>query len=325
MNAKISRQSRSNQQQEASSGLRSGGRRSAPLPLTQWSRMVVATVRDHFSGNSEIAAGAVAFFTVLSLAPLLVVAVAMVGTVFGTDATRERLIADVTAAWGSVPAGVVEEFVRHAALDEGRWWRVAIGVAIAAWGATRMFVRLQETLNMVWGVEPRDGLRLGERVRVLLRKRALSFLLIALVGALLVASMLLQSVGSGLQAIASELRFVGLPWRLLQIAMSIAVVTAFLIPVYCMLPDVELGWREVWRGALMAAVIAALGAWLIGIYFGYAATKSVSGAAGGVLILLLWIYFDAHVLLFGARFARTEVNRRRGTAKPEPHAQLVTP
>lgn len=287
--------------------------------------MVVKTVREHLGSESDIFAGAVAFFTVLSLAPLLVVAVALVGTVFGTEATRDRLIADVTTSWGSAPAEVIEQLVRHAALDEGRWWRVAIGVAIAAWGATRIFMRLQETLNIVWGVQQRSGVSLRERARVFVRKRAVSFLLIGLVGALLFASMLLQSVGSGLHALASDLRFAGLPWRLLQAAASIAVITGFLIPVYTMLPDVELGWRDVWRGALLAAVIAALGAWLIGIYFGYTATRSLSGAAGGVLILLLWIYFDAHVLLFGARFARTDVARRRGDAKPEPHAEPRTP
>jgi len=287
--------------------------------------MLVATARDHYKGKSDIFAGAVAFFTVLALAPLLVVAVAMVGTVFGTDATRERLVVDLSAAMGPGPAGVIDELVRNAALDERRWWRVALGVMIAVWSATRMFGRLQETLNAVWGVRQREGLGLRERVGVLLRKRASAFLLIALVGVLLFGSMLLQSVGFGLAALASELPFSALSWRILQGVVSLVLVTTFLVPLYRLLPDVVLGWRDVWPGALLAAVVATAGAYLIGIYFGYAATRSVSGAAGGVLILLLWIYFDAHVLLFGARFTRTCVARRRGAIVPERHAELVDP
>lgn len=285
--------------------------------------MLVVTARDHFKGKSDIFAGAVAFFTVLALAPLLVLAVAMVGTVFGTDATRERLVVDLTATMGPGPAGVIDDLVRSAALDERRWWRVALGLTIAGWSATRMFGRLQTTLNAVWGVREREGLGLRERVAVLLRKRAIAFVLIALVGALLFGSMLLQSVGFGLAALASELPFGSLSWRLLQGVASIALVTLFLIPLYRLLPDVVLGWRDVWRGAVLAAVVVAVGTYLIGIYFGYAATGSVSGAAGGVIILLLWIYFDAHVLLFGARFTRTFVARRRAAIVPEPHAQLV--
>lgn len=285
--------------------------------------MLVATVRDHFKGKSDIFAGAVAFFTVLALAPLLVVAVAMVGTIFGADATREQLVVDLSAAMGPGPAGVIDELIRNAALDERRWWRVVLGVTIAGWSATRMFLRLQATLNEVWGVREREGLGLRERIGVLLRKRAIAFGLIALVGVLLFGSMLLQSVGFGLAALASELPFSALSWRILQGVASVALVTAFLVPLYRVLPDVELGWRDVWPGALLAAVVAAAGAYVIGIYFGYAATSSVSGAAGGVLILLLWIYFDAHVLLFGARFTRTYVARRRGAIVPERHAELV--
>jgi membrane protein len=285
--------------------------------------MIGAALREHFKGRSDIFAGAVAYFTALSLAPLMVIAVATVGSVFGEEATRVQLLEDLEAAFGPQPAAMIGELVRQAALDHGGWWRIVVAGAIALWGATNLFTRMQETLNALWGVRPRTGRTLGDRLRVTLRKRLIAFVLIAVVGALLFASMLLQSVGSGLAALASELRFGAWPWRLAQGALAVAVVTAFLAPVYRLLPDVELGWRDVWPGALLAAIVASAGAWVIGLYFGYAATRSVSGAAGSVIILLLWMYFDAHVLLFGARFTKVLVERRRGAARPERHAERV--
>jgi membrane protein len=285
--------------------------------------MLLATIRDHFAAPSALFAAAISFFAVLSLAPMLVLAVAMVGVVFGEEAARARLVSDVTTAMGTTPATVIDQLVRHAALEQGRWWRVAMGVAIAAWGATGVFTRLQETLNALWGVRPRKGLPWRQRIAVIVRKRLSSFLLIGIVGALLLASMVLQSFGSGLAALASELPFGAWSWRALQAVTAIALATAVLVPIYRLLPDVELGWRDVFSGALLAATIATFGAFAVGLYYGYAATTSLTGAAGGVLLLQLWMYFDAHVLLFGARFARACVQRRRGQIVPEAHAELA--
>ena len=285
--------------------------------------MVIATIRDHFEAPSALFAAAVSFFAALSLAPMLVLAVAMVGVLYGEEAARARLVSDVTTAMGTTPAAVIDELVRQAALEQGRWWRVAIGVAIAAWGATGIFTRLQETLNALWGVRTRKQLSWRERLGVFARKRLSSFLLIGIVGALLLASMVLQSFGAGVAALASELPFGAWPWRALQAATAVALATAVLVPIYRVLPDVELSWRDVLPGALLAAIVATLGALGLGLYFGYAAMRSLSGAAGGVLLLLLWMYFDAHVLLFGARFTRACVERRRGEIVPEAHAELA--
>ncbi|MBC8071330.1 MAG: YihY/virulence factor BrkB family protein [Deltaproteobacteria bacterium] len=285
-------------------------------------RMIGAALRDHFAGRSEIFAGAVAFFTALSLAPLLVVAVTVVGQVFGEAATRAELLEKMELSFGPQPAALIGELVRQAAIDEGRWWRLGIAILVALWSATSLFTRMQETLNALWGVRPRKGRSFAERARVFLRKRFTAFVLIAIIGALLFASMLLQSVGAGLDAVASELRFGAWPWRIAQAAVAIAAVTLLLTPVYRLLPDAQLSWRDVWPGALLAAVIATAGAGLIGSYLGYTATRSASGAAGGVILLLLWMYFDAHVLLLGARFIRVRVLRHRAIV-PEPHAELV--
>jgi membrane protein len=288
-----------------------------------WPGVLVTTVREHFAGQSDIFAAGMAFFTAVSLAPLLVLAVAIAGTVFGPEAARAQLLHDVTAAMGPTAAATVDGFVGRAALEHDRWGRLATGIVVATWGAARIFAKLQDTLNALWGVRLRKDLPWRERLGVLVRKRLYAFLLVGLVGALLFASMLLQSVASGIAALATDLPFGAWPWRAIQGVIAVAIVTTLLILIYRVLPDVELHWRDVLPGALVAAVGATLGASAVGLYLGYAATSSLTGAAGGVLLLLLWMYFDGHVLLFGARFTRAWVARRRGALVPERHAELV--
>ena len=291
--------------------------------FARWKRLLTASVRGHLDGNGDIFAGGIAFFTALSLSPLLVLAVAMVGVFFGAEATQAHLLTDLEAAVGPEPAAVIGDLVRKAAVDEGRWWSVALAGVIAAWSATTMFANLQSTLNAMWGVKARETSGVAASIKSVLRKRITSFVLVAVIGALLFASMLAQSLGSGVAALASELPFGDWPWRLLQMVFAIAIVTAFLVPVYRVLPDVVLGWRDVWPGALLAAVLATIGAWAFGLYFGYAATGSVSGAAGSVLLLLLWMYVNSHILLLGARLTLEYVRDVRGIVEPEPQAELV--
>lgn len=293
--------------------------------LRRWYSPFTAAIRGHVAGTSDMLAASLAFFTVLSIAPLFVLAIAVVGTVFGSDATRLRLFADLSTAIGPQAAGAIDQIVQHAVQDEDRWWRVAFGVMVTVWGSTRIFARVQDALNAVWGVRPtKDG---GWRIwlRRLLRKRALSFLLVMAVGALLFASMVAESVISVVLAAAQNLPHGAWSSRVVRVSASILAITLMLLPVYRVLPDVELRFRDVWRGALLAAVITTIGAWAMGTYFSSAAAASPGGAAGGVLVLLLWINLVSHVMLFGARFTREWVRAQQGDITPEPDAELVQP
>lgn len=291
--------------------------------LRRWYRPLFAAVRGHIDGHSDVLAASLAFFTVLSLAPLLVLAIAVVGTVFGSDATRLRLFADLTTAIGPQAAGAIDQIVQHAVRDEDRWWRVAFGILVTVWGSTRIFVRVQEALNAVWGVRATKEGGWRNWLRRLLRKRALSFLLVMAVGALLFGSMIAESVISVVMSAAQTLPHGVWTSRLVRASASILAITLLLLPVYRVLPDVEIGFRDVWRGALLAAVVTTIGARAMGSYFSSAAASSPGGAAGGVLVLLLWINLVSHVMLFGARFTREWVRENEGAIVPEPHAEIV--
>ena len=189
---------------------------------------------------------------------------------------------------------------------------------------SRIFVRVQDALNEIWGVRPKRGRALGQRAKRMVQKRVGSFLLAMLVGVLLFVSMGLKSVIAGVHELTGELPFGSTAPRVVEAVSSIVLVAAFLGAMFRWLPDVELGWRDVWPGALLTSVLAAAGAFVISAYLGYFATTSVSGAVGGVFVLLLWIYWNAQVFLLGAEFTRAYTLRRRGEVEPEPHAELVT-
>ncbi|HET6581916.1 MAG TPA: YihY/virulence factor BrkB family protein [Nannocystaceae bacterium] len=291
-------------------------RRNAVIDLT------TTAFRWFFAVRADLLSGAIAYFTVLSLAPLLVIGVALGGVVFGEDTARARVVADVASSIGPDAAGVLDELLRGAARSE-HGWELVVGLAVVLWAASRIFVRVQDALNEVWGVRPKRGRRLHERATRIVQKRAGSFLLAMLVGVLLFASMGVKSVIAGVHGFTGEVPFGSSAVRVIEGVTSVVLVGSFLGVLFRWLPDVELGWRDVWPGALLTSVLAAIGAFAISTYLGYVATTSVSGAVGGVFVLLLWVYWNAQVFLLGAEFTRAYTLRRRGEVEAEPHAELV--
>jgi membrane protein len=275
-----------------------------------------------FAVRADMLSGAIAYFTVLSIAPLLVIGVVIAGFVFGEETARAKVVADVAGSIGADAAGVLDQLLRSAGRG-GHGLELAIGIVVVLWGASRIFVRVQDALNEVWGVRPKRGRALGQRAKRMVQKRVGSFLLAMLVGLLLFASMGLKSVIAGVHELTGELPFGSTAPRIAEGIASVVLVASFLGVMFRWLPDVELTWRDVWPGAILTSVLAAAGAFVISAYLGYFATTSVSGAVGGVFVLLLWIYWNAQVFLLGAEFTRAYTLRRRGPVEPEPHAEMV--
>ncbi|HET6582436.1 MAG TPA: YihY/virulence factor BrkB family protein [Nannocystaceae bacterium] len=295
-------------------GRRAGARAIIEVPKTTFKRF--------FAARADILSGAMAYFTVLSLAPLLILAIAIVGLVYGEEAARQRVVEDLSTSMGPHAAGVLDDLLRAAAVS-GNGWKLAIGIGVALWGASKIFTRLQDALNDIWGVRARRLRDLGDRTMVVLRKRASGFVAALLVGVLLLASMTLKSVIAGVHGVTGALPFGTVIWPVVEGVGSVVLITAFIALVYKWLPDVELELADVWPGALLTSLLVAVGSFAISAYLGYLATTSLSGAAGGVLVLLLWIYFTSQVFLFGAEFTRAYTEWRRGPARPEAHAEAV--
>ena len=281
--------------------------------------MTLASLRATIDGfNDDKAprlAAAIAYSTIFSIAPLFVVLIAVATQILGKDANVEaRLISIVSQNAGAAAATTVHAIVQAniAKPHQGTIAQIIAWIAFAI-GASGLFSSLQDSLNAVWGVEGTKG-----GWQRLLRDRVAAFGMILVVGFLL----LVTFIANGIVTIVSSdfarlLPFIGDP-RLLAFAeqvLSAAIVTVIFALIFKVLPDVNVAWRDVWFGAIATAILFIVGEYLISLYFAYAGVASAYGAAGSLLVALLWIYYSALILLLGAEF--TKVHARS--------AQLAVP
>jgi len=290
-------------------------------PQSGWQvlREVVTKWDDH---GAAAQSAALAFYTLFSLAPVLIVVIAVAGAVFGKDAVRGQIVAEFSGLMGPEAARLVQEVIRSAAQPKTGGFAAVLGIVSLLFGATGVFVQLQEALNRVWDVAPRPG----AVFTTLLRKRLLSFSLVLGIGFLLMVSLVLSAA---LSALGKSLERIGAPATVLEVSnflvSFIAVMLLFGL-IYRLLPDVHLAWRDVATGAFLTALLLVAGKTAIGFYLGRTGTASAYGAASSLVVLLLWVYFSSLVFFFGAELTRILSRpHRSGNAKPEEGAMRVPP
>jgi membrane protein len=265
-------------------------------------------------------AAALAFFTVFSIAPVVIVAVAVVGVVLGDDAAAGRIMAQLQDAIGPQAAEFVQVAVRNARLDPDGGWATALGVGLIVLGATTVFAQMQKALNAIWGVRPgpdRSGL-----LRLLVT-RLLSLAVLLAIGFVLLVSLLLSVAVQAIVSYADG--WLPLSNTLLVVAdlsLSLLVVTLLFGAIFRLLPDVVLRLRDVLPGALLSALLFTLGRALIAQYLARSAPGSAYGAAGSLVLLLIWVNYSSLILLYGAAFNRAwlelceqPIRPRRGAAR----------
>lgn len=271
-----------------------------------WRRIMADTFKRWFTHDSMAQSAALSYYTAFSLAPLLLVVVTIAGAVFGKDAVRGRLVHQFDGLMGRDQAALVQTVLKGAERDDSGPVAAIAGVVMLIVGATAVFAQLQSALNRIWEVTPKEG----HFVRDFLRKRLLSFTLVLGIGFLLLVSLVLSA---GLEALQNhvESRFetdtAWLGW--INAAVSFVLFTLLFAMIFRILPDAKIPWRDVWVGAIGTALLFVVGKWAIGLYLGRAAVGSAYGAAGSVLVLLLWVYYVSMILLFGAEFTRSYSRR----------------
>jgi membrane protein len=278
------------------------------------------TFRNWNLHGASTQSAALAFYTIFSLAPILVVVIAVAGALFGADAVRGQIYREFRGVMGAETASFVQGVLQSAA-RHGSGLAAVVGTATLLVGASAVFVQLQESLNVVWAVAPHPG----AAFTTLLKKRLLSFALVLGLGFLLVVSLVLSAALTAFGGLV-ERRF-ALPANLLTVAngvISYLLVMLLFAMVYRVLPDVRLSWREVWTGGAVTAFLVAAGKALIGLYLGHSTTASTYGAAGSLVVILLWVYYTSLVFLFGAELTRVHSRRHRSApAQPEEGAVRV--
>lgn len=266
-------------------------------------------------------AAALAYYTIFSIAPLLVIAIAIAGLVFGHEAARGQITEQIRGVMGPTSAAAVQDMLANAQTPASGIIATIIGVVTLLFGAAGVFGQLQDALNTIWGVEPKPG----RGILATVKERFLSFAMVLGVGFLLLVSLL---VSAGISALT---KFVGhaIPgvpwlWEAVNNIVSFGVFGLLFAMIFKILPDAKVQWRDVWIGALMTSLLFILGKFAIGLYLGRSSVASSYGAAGSLVVLLLWIYYSAQILFFGAEFTQVYATASGTEIEPAEGAIAVT-
>ena len=280
------------------------------LTFTEWT-----------NDNAFELSAALAFYTIFSIAPVLLIAVGVASFFLAPDAATDQIVGEMEKMIGTQGANAVRQVIESSRGFGKGFWAVSVGVVTLITGATAVFGELQSALNQIWDVEakPDRGVLTSfifDRVR--------SFSIAIGVGFLLLASLVISALISGLQNYM-DAWLPGVPWvwQTANVVSSFLVIAVLFAMIYKFLPDVVISWRDVWIGAAVTALLFTGGKYAIGIYLGRTATASAFGAAGSLVVLLFWVYYSALISFLGAEFTQVYARRYGPGIQPKEHAVRV--
>src|SRR5438874_4128305 len=265
---------------------------------------------------------ALAYYTVFSLAPLILVLLAIIGVLFRNDPSGAwtRMTEQMSYFLDKSALDVVQQIAQKASQAGKSTLATIIGVVLAIFGASGVFGQLQEALNTVWGVKAKPGLGL----KGFLRARFLSFTMVAGVCFLLLVSLVVEGMLKGFSHWVQTNVPGGLAFATtVYVVFDMAVVILLFAMMFKYLPDVKVRWRDVWVGSIITAVLFAIGKWALGFYLGSGAAASAYGAASSLITLLLWIYYSSQILLFGAEFTQVYARKFGPVVEPDEYAVCI--
>jgi membrane protein len=275
------------------------------------------TASDWLDDDASRLAASLAFYTLLSLAPLVIIAVAIAGFVLGPEAARGQIAGALSGAVGREAAEGIQAVVASAHSSSSGTIGTIIGAVTLFVGASGVFGELQFALNSIWEVRSKAGRGVWGEVK----DRFFSFTMVLGVAFLLLVSLVLSAVLSAAgHFFAACLPGGELFWQGLNFGLSLALVTGLFALIFKYVPDVEIEWGDVWVGAGMTALLFTIGKSLLGIYLGKASVGSSYGAAGSLVVLVVWVYYSAQILFLGAEFTQVHARHRGRNIRPSKRA-----
>ncbi|ACK70378.1 ribonuclease BN [Gloeothece citriformis PCC 7424] len=252
-------------------------------------------------------AAALAYYTVFSLTPLLVITIAIAGSIVGETAARQEIIGRLQFVLNNTGTDVIETILNNVSQPEIKGLASLISIIVLLIGASGVFAQLQDAFNQIWKVgdnQPQGG------IKELVKKRLLSFVMVFFIGVLLLVSLILSAVLSALTNISYDF----LPrledfWRIVNYLLSFTIIAFLFAVLYKYVPDVPVAWKDVRVGSILSTLLFIIGKEILGIYLGRSSFSSAYGAAGSLIVLLAWIYYSAQILLFGAEFTQVYAKR----------------
>jgi membrane protein len=266
---------------------------------------------------SQLAA-ALAYYTTFSLAPILVIAIAIAGRIWRQAAIKAQVLNEIQGLVGKQGADLVASLINNASNPSTGTLAAVIGTVSLIFGALGVFNQLHNTLNIIWEVEAKETQGFINSIKELVIARLLSLTMVLGIGFLLLVSLVLSAGVSAVQGfVSSNFFFPPLLLQIINLLVSIGLITVFFALIYKFLPDAEVAWQDVWLGAAVTSMLFSLGKLGLGLYLGNRAFSSTFGAAGSLVLILVWIYYSAQILFFGAEFTQVYANQYGSRIRPE--------
>lgn len=279
---------------------------------------MLETYKD-FSGNRvPKLAAALAYYSMFSIAPLLIIAISLAGLIFGNDAAQGLVFSELQHLVGKDAARFVQYMILASSKNSSSIFATILGGVFLIFGAVAVTFELKDDLNLIWGVKPRPG------IKRLLLSRIFSFGLVLSLGFLLLISLLINSFLSGIgNYLIGRFSNISAILSVVNLILSYALVTLLFAAIFRVIPDAYIRWRDVWIGAIVTMVLFSIGKYLIGLYLGNTSFSSSYGAAGSLVVVLIWVYFSSQIVLFGAEFTKVYSRMSGNPLKPKKYAVIV--
>ena len=288
--------------------------------LRELGHLFKATFADWYEDRAQRIGAALAYYTIFALTPGIVILMALAGLLLGPGAEKQ-IIEQFYELIGEQGAKAIEATVQSARAKPPGTTELILTLLTLVVGLWGVFGELQDGLNTIWGVTPKSG----RRIRDIVKERFWSFAMVVGTGFLLLVSLV---VTAWLAAVSTYVSYLlpapALALEALNSAISLAVITGAFAVIFKLLPDVKIAWRDVWLGAAVTSLMFTLGKFLIGLYLGKSSVASAYGAAGSLVIIVVWVYYSAQILLFGAEFTKVWTKRRGSGFKVDKTAKVVT-
>jgi|SRR5690606_33017615 len=282
-------------------------------------------IKETFAGFSDDKvmkkSASLAYYTIFSLAPLILILMWTVGFFYGEDASSGEIFSEINEMVGAKAATQIQDIIKQISLSEKSGMAIVIGVGTLIIGSTTVFIEIQDSINAIWGVKAKPT----KGWKKMLLDRVISFSMILGLGFLLIVSLLVSTIiellSSYLIRILPEI--MGALFNLINFGITFLVISSLFAIIFKFLPDAQVKWKYVRSGAIFTALLFIAGKFLISLYMQYTAPESAYGAAGSIIVILLWVYYTAAILYFGAEFTKVYTKRQCGEILPSKFAVRV--
>src|SRR5215213_4690657 len=296
------------------------GTRSSEKPQSLW-QFAKTVVTQFFEDEPFQLASSLSYYSIFSLAPLLIIAIAVAGLVFGREAAQNQIVETLGGMIGQDSAKAVQDMIQNASeKPKTGITSTILGIVALLFGAGGVVGQLQTSINTIWGVAAKTG----QGVWGFIRTRFLSFAMVLAIGFLLLVSLAITAFVAGLSQVMGSL-FGGakIIAHVLELVVSFGLVTVLFAMIYKFLPDVKIQWRDVWIGAALTSVLFTIGKFLIGLYLGTSGVTSTFGAAGSLITVLLWVFYSSLIFFLGAEFKQVYATHYGSGVFPAANAESI--